>query len=76
MLSTVTAPTPSLPAHDNPTVVRLLAAAAEAVARAEAAEQSAREAQSRAASIEGERDRLAAQVAALIERIPNATAKD
>ena len=52
------------------------AAAAEAVARAEAAEQAAREAQSRAASIEGERDRLAAQVAALIERIPNATAKD
>lgn len=32
MLSTVTAPTPSLPAHDNPTVVRLFEAAADAFA--------------------------------------------
>ena len=52
------------------------AAAAEAVARADAAEQAAREAGSREASIKEERDRLVAQVAALIERIPNATAKD
>ncbi len=32
MLSTVTAPTPNLPAHDNPTVVRLFEAAADAFA--------------------------------------------
>lgn len=32
MLSTVTAPTPSLPANDNPTVVRLFEAAADAFA--------------------------------------------
>lgn len=32
MLSTVTSPTPSLPAHDNPTVVRLFEAAADAFA--------------------------------------------
>lgn len=32
MLSIVTAPTPSLPAHDNPTVVRLFEAAADAFA--------------------------------------------
>lgn len=32
MLSTVTAPTPPLPAHDNPTVVRLFEAAADAFA--------------------------------------------
>lgn len=32
MLSTVTSPTPNLPAHDNPTVVRLFEAAADAFA--------------------------------------------
>lgn len=49
------------------------ATASEAIARAEAAEQAAREAESRIASIKEERDRLDAQVTALIERIPRAT---
>lgn len=48
-------------------------AAAEAASRADGAERDAREAEARAKSAEGERDRLAAQVAALIERIPSAT---
>lgn len=51
--------------------------AAEAEARAEETARTGRDAEARAAAAEGERDRLTAQMAALIERIPNtATPKE
>lgn len=51
-------------------------ATAEAASRADEAVRDARESESRAKAAEGERDRLAEQVAALIERIPAVGAKE
>lgn len=64
----------SLPALTvRPAEVYRIGRGIEAASRADGVERDAREAEARAKAAEGERDRLAAQVAALIERIPGAS---